>query len=73
MTTNNTRRQVCERAGVDETVPTDEAAVLLGRSPQTLRRWACYSNGPVQPRRVNGRLAWPLAAIKATVGAPAAA
>ena len=45
-------------------VPTACAAFWLNRSPQTLRAWACFENGPVRPVRVGGRLAWPVAAIK---------
>jgi hypothetical protein len=50
----------------DETrshVPTACAAYWLNRSPQTLRSWACFENGPVRPIRINGRLAWPVGAI----------
>lgn len=43
---------------------TAEAAHHLNRSPQTLRLWACRENGPLRPVRVNGRLAWPVAAIR---------
>jgi hypothetical protein len=39
-------------------IPTMEAARLLNRAPQTLRKWACYENGPIRPLRINGRLAW---------------
>ena len=45
-------------------VPTACAAFWLNRSPQTLRAWACFENGPVRPIRVRGRLAWPVATIK---------
>ena len=45
-------------------VPTDCAAYHLGRSPQTLRVWACRGTGPIQPVRVHGRLSWPVAEIK---------
>jgi len=45
-------------------VPTACAAFWLNRSPQTLRAWACFENGPIRPVRVCGRLAWPVAAIK---------
>jgi len=45
-------------------VPTACAAFWLNRSPQTLRAWACFENGPVRPIRVRGRLAWSVAAIK---------
>lgn len=45
-------------------VPTDVAAFHLGRKPQTLRVWACMENGPIRPARINGRLAWSVAAIR---------
>lgn len=45
-------------------IPTNAAAFYLNRQPQTLRAWACLENGPVRPLRINGRLAWPVAAIK---------
>nr|MDN4045894.1 DNA-binding protein [Massilia sp. YIM B02787] len=41
------------------------AAYHLGRKAQTLRTWASTETGPVRPIRVNGRLAWPVAAIRA--------
>lgn len=47
------------------TIPTDAAAHHLNRKPQTLRAWACLENGAVRPVRINGRLAWPVAEIKA--------
>lgn len=46
------------------TVTTEEAAYYLGRAPQTLRRWACYDDGPIRPVRIFGRLAWPVAALR---------
>ena len=46
-------------------INTNEAAFHLNRTPQTLRTWACYKNGPLRPMRINGRLAWPVADIKA--------
>ena len=46
------------------TLPTHEAAHHLNRSPQTLRQWAMRGDGPVQPRRIAGRLAWPVADIQ---------
>lgn len=60
------------RAGLPETVTTGlrqvvttaEAAALLNREPQTLRKWACLENGPIRPIRINGRLAWDVADIK---------
>lgn len=39
-------------------LPTNEAAALINRRPQTLRRWACLQDGPINPIRINGRLAW---------------
>lgn len=35
-----------------------EAATLLAMKPQSLRRWACYECGPIQPVRVGRRLRW---------------
>ena len=47
-------------------IPTDAAAYYLNRKPQTLRAWACLEPiGAVKPVRINGRLAWPVAAIRA--------
>lgn len=39
-------------------LPTREAALHLGRADQTLRDWACHQKGPIEPLRINGRLAW---------------
>ncbi|MBN9406653.1 MAG: DNA-binding protein [Burkholderiales bacterium] len=49
-------------------LPTSEAAYHLNRSQQTLRLWACREDGPIRPIRINGRLAWPVAGIKAVLG-----
>jgi hypothetical protein len=50
-------------------VGTPQAAYYLGRQPQTLRAWACRDgSGPIRPKRVHGRLAWPLADIKKLLG-----
>ena len=49
-------------------LPTPEAARHLNRAEQTLRLWACREDGPIRPIRVNGRLAWPVSAIKSVVG-----
>ena len=46
------------------TVPTAAAAYYTDRKPQTLRNWACFENGPIRPIRINGRLGWPVAAIR---------
>lgn len=50
------------------TVETAAAAFYLNRKPQTLRVWACLESGPIRPLRVNGRLAWRVADIKAVMG-----
>jgi len=50
------------------TVETAAAAYYLNRREQTLRSWACLENGPLQPLRVNGRLAWPVSEIKRVMG-----
>lgn len=49
-------------------LPTPEAAAHLNRAQYTMRRWACYEEGPIRPVRVNGRLAWPVAEIKRVLG-----
>lgn len=49
-------------------LPTREAALHLNRAQQTLRAWACLENGPIQPIRVNGRLAWPVEELKRVLG-----
>lgn len=49
-------------------VPTNAAAHYLNRQPQTLRVWACLENGPIRPRRINGRLAWAVSDIKRLLG-----
>ena len=50
------------------TVDTAAAAHFLNRKPQTLRGWACMENGPLRPMRINGRLAWNVAEIRAVRG-----
>ena len=49
-------------------LPTAEAACHLNRADQTLRLWAMSGSGPLQCRRINGRLAWPVADLKALLG-----
>ena len=49
-------------------VPTDCAAFHLNRKPQTLRLWSMSGSGPLDPLRINGRLAWPVAEIKRLLG-----
>lgn len=46
-------------------ITTAQAAVVLNRKPQTLRKWACLENGPIRPIRINGRLAWPVTELQA--------
>ncbi len=47
-------------------VPTPCAAFHLSRAEQTLRVWAMAEPlGMPRPIRINGRLAWPVAAIRA--------
>jgi hypothetical protein len=41
-----------------DTLTTDEAAAVLNRKPQTMRKWACMEAGPLRPLHINGRLAW---------------
>lgn len=49
------------------TVPTPQAAYYLSRAPQTLRIWA-MTGKVINPIRLNGRLAWPVADIKRVLG-----
>lgn len=53
---------------VRDTLPTPEAAFHLNRQPQTLRLWAMRGDGPLQPRRVNGRLAWSVKDLRRLLG-----
>ena len=52
------------------TVETAAAAHYLMRQPQTLRGWASAETFPagLRPVRCNGRLAWPVAGIRAALG-----
>ena len=51
-------------------VETAAAAYYLLRQPQTLRGWASAGTYPdgLRPLRVMGRLAWPVAGIRAALG-----
>ena len=60
-------RQLYQHTGVDQTVDTNEAAALLGKQAQTLRRWNSQGSGPIRPVNVNGRLRWRVADIKAVL------
>ena len=48
-----------------DTLPTNDAATAINRTPQTLRKWACLENGPIRPIRINGRLAWKVSDLQA--------
>lgn len=50
-------------------LPTPEAAFHLNRAQQTLRLWSMRKDGPIQPIRINGRLAWPVADLRRILGA----
>lgn len=49
-------------------VDTSRAAFYLCRKPQTLNKWAFTGKGAIQPVRINGRLAWPVAEIRRLLG-----
>ena len=53
------------------TVPTEQAAYYLNRKPQTLRCWAVYQDGAVNPIRISGRLAWKVADLRRVLEVPA--
>ena len=48
-----------------DTLPTNDAATAINRTPQTLRKWACLENGPIRPIRIFGRLAWKVSDLQA--------
>lgn len=52
-------------------VDTRTAAGLLGRKPQTLRKWASQQKGPLQPVHIHGRLLWRLDDIARVLGVQA--
>jgi hypothetical protein len=49
-------------------LPTCEAAFHLNRAQQTMRLWAMREDGPLRPRRINGRLHWATADIRRLLG-----
>lgn len=59
------KRELLQRHQVEETVETNDAAPIINRRPQTLRRWACYDDGPIKPVRINGRLYWKVRELRA--------
>lgn len=56
--TNSNTPNLDAIAAIRDFVNTEEAAMLLNRKPQTLRKWACFENGPLRPIRIYGRLMW---------------
>ncbi|OWQ83113.1 hypothetical protein CDN99_27235 [Roseateles aquatilis] len=48
---------------MEPVLSTRDAAAILNRKPQTLRKWACLENGPIRPVRVNAHLTWRVADI----------
>lgn len=51
-------------------VDTETMCWHLGFAPQTARLWACKETFPeaLRPIRINGRLKWPVAGIRKTLG-----
>lgn len=51
-------------------VDTETMCWHLGFAPQTARLWACKETYPegLRPVRINGRLKWPVAGIRKTLG-----
>lgn len=64
----NTIRPVPLTQEARAALPTPEAAFHLNRAKQTLRLWAMRGDGPIQPLRINGRLAWPVSELKRVLG-----
>ena len=50
------------------TVNPADAAYYLHLAQQTMRIYACKENGPLRPRRINGRLHWVTADIRKLLG-----
>ena len=48
-----------EHTNIPTALTTEQAAAHLNRKPRTLNKWALSGKGPIQPVRINGRLAWP--------------
>ena len=63
--TQSIARPTLVTLGLESVLTTDEAAAVINRKPQTLRNWACLENGPIRPIRINGRLAWRVADLRA--------
>ena len=58
-------RRITEAADLPAVLPTAEAAAVINRRPQTLRKWAALECGPLRPLRINGRLAWRVSDLEA--------
>jgi len=61
--------QLLESGGyglLPEVVSTIKAGEIIGRSPQTLRKWHCLDIAPlgIRPIRIKGRLAWRVTDLK---------
>ena len=52
---------------VRDNLPTAEAAQHLNVGAGTLRKWASARRGAVTPVYINGRLGWPVAALRRAV------
>ena len=72
MQTENVTQQFPPLESVNRpTVDTAAAAYYLNRKPQTLRCWAVYQDGAVNPIRISGRLAWKVADLRRVLGVTA--
>jgi hypothetical protein len=68
-TRKQSEQQYTPLAQVQRThVETNAAAYYLNRRPQTLRCWAVYQDGAINPLRISGRLAWPVSELKRVTG-----
>lgn len=50
--------------GLPAILPTKQAAQVINREAQTMRKWACLNCGPIKPIRINRRLHWRLSDLK---------
>jgi len=55
---------------MEELITTKEAAKLLRRAPQTLRKWSCLGDGPIAPVPFSrkGLLLWRMNDIRKITG-----
>jgi Helix-turn-helix domain len=71
MTREREKANEMKQPNINSTLPqiltTKEAAATVNRKPQTLRKWACFENGPIRPIRINGRLAWHVKDLEALI------